>query len=178
MIDFQNDQGLGKYLSACHSPAVAFLILLGILLIGCSLKSHPADHVMEEKFQSNREDFNRLAMMLGEDSDIDRLSQKSVTLEENSKRSLTEERLRDYRGLFVKLGLTGGMYRDRGDAIRLIASPKHTLLMDSEKSYVYSATPPSPVVQSLDKVIGSDRGDQLPIYKQIADNWYLYYESW
>jgi hypothetical protein len=133
---------------------------------------------MEKRLQSNRADFDKLVKMLHEDHDIARLDQKFVFLTEDSNRQISKERLDEYRRLFVKLGLVGGMHRDKGGAVRLIASTKDTFLTNSEKSYVYSPTPPSRLAQSLNQVIGDNRGDQTPVYKEIADNWYLYYESW
>lgn len=158
-------------------PALSLLITT-IILTGCGNTSHPADQIMEQKLRSNRGDFDNLVKMLHEDHDVVRLDQKFIFLTEDSNRSISEERLGEYRRLFGKLGLVSGMHRDKEGAVRLIASTKDTFLTNSEKSYVYSRTPPSRLVESLDRVIKSDRGDQAPVYKEIADNWYLYYESW
>ncbi len=116
--------------------------------------------------------------MLGEDSDVVRLSNDFVFMSEGSRRSLSEERLSEYRRLFRELGIEAGMHRDDANTMRLIASSRGLLMVGSEKSYVYSSAEPSPLVESLDAVIRKDGGDQAPVYKRVSGNWYLYYESW
>jgi hypothetical protein len=141
------------------------------------LSSHPTDHQLEERLRSNQSDFDRLVVMLSEDNEIVRLDDKFVFFTEGANREVPEERLRAYRDLFAKLRLERGFHRDRDNALRFIASARD-VGASSEKSYIYSTTPPTPLVDSLDYVIERDRGEQKPVYKKLQGSWYLYYASW
>lgn len=156
-----------------------FAMLASVFVAGCGLSGHPSDEVLAQRLKSNEAKFNRLAAMLFEDSDIVRLCDDCVFLSEGASRQIPDERLREYRHLFKELGIEAGFHRDGANAVRLIAwSRGGAFLPGSEKSYVYSKVEPSPLVDSLDKVISRDRGDQSPIFRKLGDNWYLYYESW
>ncbi|MEJ7577790.1 MAG: hypothetical protein WKF74_12400 [Pyrinomonadaceae bacterium] len=155
-----------------------FLFFISVLfLVGCGSR-HPSDQVLEQRLRSREAEFERIVAMLGEDSDVVRLSNDFVFMSEGSRRSLSEERLSEYRRLFRELGIEAGMHRDGANTMRLIASSRGLLMVGSEKSYVYSSAEPSPLVESLDAVIRKDGGDQAPVYKRVSGNWYLYYESW
>ena len=157
-----------------------FLAIWALMFVaGCALTSHPSDEALAERLRSSELAFNRLAAMLFADSDIVRLSDQHVFLVEGSNRQISDERLREYRSLFKELGIEAGFHRDRGNALRLIASSKGgVFLPGSAKSYVYSRVEPSPMVDSLDKVMAGNRGDQAPIFRKLGGNWYLHYESW
>jgi hypothetical protein len=157
-----------------------FLAIWALMFVaGCALTSHPSDEALAERLKSSESAFNRLASMLFEDSDIVRLSDQHVFLAEGSNRQISDERLSEYRRLFKHLGIEAGFHRDSGNAVRLIASSKGgVFLPGSEKSYVYSKVEPWPIVDSLDKVMARNQGDQPPIFHKLSGNWYLYYESW
>lgn len=159
------------------SFAISLLAIL-VAVVGCSLASHPSDQVLEQRLQSHRADFDKLVNMLDEDSDIVRLDNKYVFLNGSSDRTVPKERLDEYRSLFTKLGLEGGIHRDKPEAIRLIASTKGMFFPTSEKSYVHSTTEFTQLVDSLDDIVERNRGGQSPVYKKVFGNWYLYYESW
>ena len=164
----------------CVSPRLTFpLLLLATILMGgaCKLSSHPTDQELEERLRLNQSDFDKLVVMLAEDKDIVRLDDKFVFFTEKVNRDVPEERLRAYRDLFAKLGLERGFYRDKDNVLRFIASARD-VVASSEKSYIYSTTPPAPLVDSLDQVIERDQGDQKPVYKKLHGGWYLYYASW
>ena len=154
------------------------LVASSLMILACNLASHPSDEVLEQRLRSHQEDFNKLVVMLQEDSDIVRLDHQYVFLNQNSDRTVPKERLETYRNLFSKLGLEGGIHRDKPEVIRFIASSKGMLVPNSEKSYVYSGIELAPLVSSLDAVIQYKRGDQRPVYKKLVNNWYLFYESW
>lgn len=156
---------------------VSFIIFALMFVEGCGLFSHPSDQSLEQRLKSHEAEFNQLVVMLFEDSDIVRLSNENVFLSEGN-RHISNERLREYRRLFKELDLEKGIYRDGVNTVRLIASSKGLFLAYSEKSYVYSKSELTPVVDSLDEVISRDRGDQSTVYRKLKDNWYLYYASW
>jgi hypothetical protein len=159
---------------------LAFSLLLFLFVVvgeACNLSPHPTDSELEQTLKSNQSDFDQLIRMLGEDEDIVRLDEKFVFLKDGSTRSVPDQRLKAYRELFVKLKLERGLQRDKDNALRFIASSVGSF-STSEKSYIYSPTPLTPLVDSLDQVIESDRGDHSPVYKKLYGGWYLYYASW
>lgn len=152
-------------------------LFLSVLLSGaCSYSLHPTDTEMEQTLNSHQSEFSTLIGMLNEDEDIVRLDEKFVFLTEGSTREVPPQRLAAYRGIFAKLRLERGFQRDR-IMPRFIASSGGTF-STSEKSYIYSTTPLTPQVDSLDQVIESDHGDQKPVFKKLHGDWYLYYASW
>ena len=153
------------------------LFLSFVLSGACSLSPHPTDTEMEQILKSHQSEFNTLIGMLNEDEDIVRLDEKFVFLTEGSTRSVPQERLAAYRSIFAKLRLQRGFQRDKNNALRFIAS-SGGVLSTSEKSYIYSTTPLTPLVDSLDQVIERDHGDQKPVFKKLHGDWYLYYASW
>ena len=156
---------------------ISFIIFTVIFVEGCGFFSHPSDQILEQRLRSHESEFNRLVVMLFEDSDIVRLSNENVFLSEGN-RHISDERLREYRHLFDELNLEKGIHRDGVNIVRLIASSKGLFLAYSEKSYVYSKSELNPIVNSLDEIISRDRGDQSTVYRKLKDNWYLYYASW
>jgi hypothetical protein len=117
--------------------------------------------------------------MLDEDSDVVRLGHDFVFFEKDSNREkLPAERMDEYRRLFGKLNLENGVHRPRPGVITLIASSNDGVFSKSEKSYVHSETALSPQVDSLDQVAEANNGDHPPVYKELANDWYLFYERW
>lgn len=143
----------------------------------CNLSPHPSDSELEGTLKSHQSDFDTLIRMLVEDEDIIRLDDKFVFFREGSNRNVPKERLVAYRNLFAKLRLERGFQRDKDNALRFIAS-SGGIVSTSEKSYIYSTTPLTPLVDSVDYVIERDHGDQKPVYKKLSGHWYLYYASW
>ena len=167
-----------KMLPVILKATTTFLLLAALTLVAsCGLGAHPSDQALEQRLRSDEADFNRLVAMLKEDSDIVRLGEDFVFLSEDSNRLIPKERLDEYRRLFRKLGLEAGFHRS-GSKLRLIASSKGMIIPNSEKSYVFSADELSPLVDSLERVIRDNRGDQPPVFKRLYGNWYIYYESW
>lgn len=164
-------------ISASPRIILSLLLLVSILMSAACKLSHPTDQELEQTLRANQSDFDRLVAMLAEDKDIVRLDDKFVFFTEKVNREVPEERLRAYRDLFAKLKLERGFYRDKDNALRFIASARD-VVASSEKSYIYSTTPPVPLVGSLDQVIERDQGDQKPVYKKLHGDWYLYYASW
>lgn len=162
-----------------YTSLILFLpfFLAVVLSGGCGASLHPTDAELEQILKSHQSDFNRLIQMLNEDADIVRLDEKFVFLTEGSTREVPQERLAVYRSVFAKLGLERGFQRDNNNALRFIAS-SGGFFSTSEKSYIYSPTQLTPLVDSLDTVIERDHGDQKPVFKKLHGDWYLYYASW
>lgn len=152
------------------------ILIFTTLFVACIL-NYPSDEVLEQRFHSNKAEFDKLIAMLDEDKDIVTLGLNYVFYKGESSREVSEERLNEYRKLFKKLKLNAGIYRDNESSVRLIIFKKGWLT-NSEKSYLYSSIEPSTLVNSLDDVIKNDAGNHRSVHKKIQDNWYLYYESW
>ncbi len=159
---------------------ISFVVCLAMthLMIGCgSIRSHPSDAVLEQRLRSHQSDFDNLVRMFEEDSDIVKITHKSVFFDKSPSRNLPTGRLEEYRSLFKTLQLEGGIKRERNQLL-LIASTKGLVIPNSGKTYVFSVREPAPLVESLDEVIKHHHGDQPPVYKKLFGNWYLFYESW
>ena len=75
--------------------------------------------------------------------------------------------------MFSKLNVKG-LTRPRGLEIEffLPVAEKREINRIVVKGYAYSLREPSPIVDSLD---GVSPKNQMPVFKKLNDNWYLYY---
>lgn len=154
-------------------------------LSSCSVGSsdvgltHPSDELMIRQFRKEQERFETLVKMLNKEKNLVEISLDSVIYERRQGENIQPKRLKLYRIFIEDLGLESIRMDSQNEKIRLVASLKGLLLVSSEKSYVYSTFDQTPLVDSLDEFIRSNRfEDQPPIYKRISPNWYLFYESW
>lgn len=160
-------------------------LLIGLLLIAgfqTACGSHPTDGQLSRTFKLNEAEFDKLISMANEDHNVVRIAYDFTWLDGNlswprpeSELGFSKERWDEYRGLFTKLGLHGGILR-RNDQLFLIASTKGSSLGGSAKGYTYSTEPISPLLESLDHV-STKMKDRVPVYKNFKNNWYLYYEE-
>lgn len=167
-------------ISLCAS--VGSLLLFAYCLVACDVRV--TDKQLIDKFNVKRTDFEMLVEMANQDRRVVRIASDFIWLDDNlnwprpeSDLGMSKERWDQYRSLFVKLGLRGGISRrtDLPKAIFLIAATEGISLGGSAKGYVFSSEPLSPLVDSLDDV-SAPMKDRVPIYRKVADNWYLYYE--
>ena len=155
------------------------LALFGLLAVGCSsLNPTPTDKSMEEKFRANEADFKKIVTMFREDK-LSRLRPDAAYTEPNGelnpavKVELPVPRMEEYRRLLRQIGSDGMESMSNNQAIILYVFTGKGGWFSSdyrEKSYVYSETPPEPIVDSLDQ----DKTKQIG-YKKITDIWYLKY---
>lgn len=164
------------------TSAVGFVLLLAYCVLACDIRV--SDEELIDKFKARRTDFEMLVEMANQDRRLVRIASDFTWLDDNlnwprpeSDLGFSKDRWDQYRSLFVRLGLRGGLSRrtDLPQAIFLIAATKGISLGGSAKGYVYSTEPLSPVLNSLDDVSAPMR-DRVPVYKKLDDNWYLYYE--
>jgi hypothetical protein len=161
------------------SRIALFSILVAVaFFVGSRVAPHPSDREMEQRLIAHEAEFNRLIDMLFEDKEIAIIDYDYVFPEQGSSITISNERLREYRSLFRKIGLDVGAARDNPNTIRLVASRKGLFLPRSEKSYVYSKIEPTPLVDSLDEIAKENSGKHSPVYRRLKGNWYLYYEIW
>ncbi|MEJ7847472.1 MAG: hypothetical protein WKF92_05220 [Pyrinomonadaceae bacterium] len=153
---------------------IASLTLL-IFSINCHI-GLPSEAKLTKKFLENKADFYGLATMLNEDDNIVRLSDDYVFYTGPDERTISEERVGEYRQILHKLGIENGIHRDNPRSVRLIASSQGIPIATYSKSYLYSTENPESLVESIDKFVSHRK--QSPVYKKLEDNWYLEYESW
>lgn len=156
-------------------------LLVVVLMSGFAMTAcgHPSDVSMEERFAVHENDFDQLLAMSKEDLRVARIpgeDRKDVT----KPPELTEQRWENYRSLFHKTSLEGGIDRTRDypTATFFVASSSSMLNGPSIKGYVYSDVPLSPLVASLDGKLPPEVGPTkhgLFAFKSIKPNWYLYY---
>lgn len=150
----------------------AWLVPIGGVI---RLPSGHSDAAMEANFWQHREQFEQLVQMSNEDAAMTRIAHEFTWPENAVELGFTEVRWNRYRTLFQQTELSGGLVR-RKDGTVIFLFWLYGLVTGGEtKGYVYSPSPLHPVVDSLDDL--SIPVESLkPIYKQIAENWYMFYE--
>lgn len=166
--------------------SLVFILLSG-LFFSCD-NEHPSDSRLLVNFQSHETEFNRLIKMVTDDAKVVRISPEYTWLDDNftwprpeSELGITKARWEEYRQIFRKLGLEEGIawYTIPDGPVLLLASVRGKFAGGSEKGYAFSTKPLSPLVESLDhtQVGGKTQRPDLPVYRKINNNWYLYYKK-
>ncbi|MBC7881657.1 MAG: hypothetical protein H7Y37_10025 [Anaerolineae bacterium] len=137
---------------------------------------HTSDRILEKVFYSQQPIFEELIVMFDDDSKIERISFDTNYLVDDPNRpaadiGFTEARWNQYRNIFSKLKLKGGISRHvERHSIHLIASVISYLIGGSGKGYVYSKIPLKPLLSSLDNI----QVNQISYKKLMKENWYLF----
>jgi len=161
--------------------------LMLIFSVGCDLVfdiPHPPDGSLIKNFQGHEANFDLLARMSQEDSDLIRIApnftwtQKSAAWPRpESELGFSRQRWDEYRGLFRKLDLKSGILNYQPDQILFLASTKGLVTGGSSKGYAYSVKEPPLIVESLDNYSFKDsKKDMNIVYRKLKGNWYLFYE--
>lgn len=156
---------------------VPVLIIIGIISAATLFYAyqvnfpHYSDSKMEENFLKNEADFNQLVEMFNADSDVDMIIGGAAYAFEKTDRTVSKERLEQYKALLnktkVNYGIRRNQYTDPQKIILVSTSSSsepdeyyqsHT----TSKGFIYSPTEPSDA-------------DGRSKYKKIKENWYLYY---
>ena len=154
------------------------LILLVTLLIGCSPSPPPNDDTLLETFRNHRSDFETLANMLIEDTDLQMVARGYTRPDNVYELGISGQRILDYRELLRKLDLLSIQRHQEG--ISLTAYAGGALPDDGiYKGYVYfpdglPARLRSSLVDNLDN-LGWNPDHTTSLYRQIDDNWYLWF---
>jgi hypothetical protein len=164
------------------------IALLLVLVIGCGLdfdSPHPSDDSLIKNFKTHEADFDMLARMCQEDSNLIRIApdftwtDKSVAWPRpESELGFSRQRWDEYRSLFRKLELKSGILNYQPDLVLFLASTKGLVTGGSMKGYAYSVKAPLLITESLD-----DYRFKAPIkdiniaYRKLKGNWYLFYET-
>lgn len=153
---------------------VYFLIISLIFVSTCNYFAQPPDAVVEDIFQNHRPELERLVEMLKEDKEIVRLTGKDVFYVNGAKTEISAERFDQFKSLLETIGLKNGLHRDNEFTVRFLPFENRPF-QNSEKSLVYSTEDLKPVQDSLDNL---PSGKQPSVYKELAEDWYISYESW
>jgi hypothetical protein len=149
----------------------------------------PSDAALRARFDAHRIDFERLVAMASEDKHLTRIAPDFTWLDDDvswprKDVGISEARWNEYRQLFQRVGAKVGISRSEDSpAIFISIFTQGIVPSGSEKGLVYSRTPLTPVLKSLDERIpdelrdGPDRSHVL-VYRPIEDHWYIYYEQW
>lgn len=91
----------------------------------------------------------------------------------------SQQRWDDYCSRFRRLSISMGILK-RGDSVWFMASAQGMFGRGSSKGYVYSPTRLSPCVSDLEgydpPASAVDANYHYIVYKELKENWYLYYE--
>ena len=148
-----------------------------------------SDEALQARFLAHRADFEKLAAMANEDKHLSRIAPDFTWLDDDvswprKDVGISEQRWNDYRQLFQKVGTTDGIIRNEDSPGIFIPIFSQGLVPSGcEKGLVYSQTPLTPILNSLDKRIphklgdGPDRSHVLA-YKHIEGPWYIFYQQW
>lgn len=157
-----------------HPLIIPLLICIG--LCGCSTIGYPSDRLLQARFRSAEADFNKLASMFKEDSHLFKLDRESAYSSWDTKADLPQQRMDEYRHLLTKLKLVSvNRGEASGDVYLLVWTSRRMLFGAKSKYYLYAETPPEPLVDSLDKLLG---GTEAFAHKKISNNWYLLLHVW
>ena len=177
-----------RILQTCCLALLSLFFFRGCDSVSVLGDSHSPDAKLIANFQSHEKDFDQLIQMAKEDPHVVRIASDFTWLDSDyhwprpdSQIGFSQERWNEYRNMFSKLGLNGGLAWSWDHSIFLTASAKGLTISGSEKGYVFSEKPLSPTFDSLDNMHQEIREGRvkpgLPVYRKIKDGWYLYYEG-
>lgn len=151
---------------------------IGSTLICCA---HPTDAVLLKNFQTHRAEFEELRTMFAKDQRLGRVAPtftrsasffSGAPLPEGP--DLSEARLKQYRELFRRTGLSAGIEGyDNKEYILFHASSRGLSVSGSSKGYSYMLSPPKLLVADLDSYRSQASGS-FNAYRHVEENWYLY----
>jgi len=162
-------------------------LLLALSGISCSfvqgqLTELPKDATLVARFADQRGDFDKLLRMSNEDSKLLRIAadftwvageKKTGEIGKDRPLGFSPERWEEYKAVFSKLGLRGGLVRSEdGTMIMLIAHAQGIVPAGLEKGYVFTTVPLNCDAESLD-IPGALRERKFAC-KELGGNWYLY----
>ena len=161
------------------------VIALLILTCGCGM---PSDSHLREKFAHERSGFVELVRMSNQDEHVAVISRDFTYLDTDASWpreniGFSEERWNEYRRMFRKLGIDGGLARreDYPSTVFINVYGSGGVLASSAKGLVYSDRLLSPLVSSLDafprELYEKQKGHAI-IFERLEDNWYMYREEY
>jgi hypothetical protein len=174
--------------SSIHSSRSLLVCSAFALLVSVSwwayAKEHPSDAQLKREFAQRRGDFVKLVEMSDEDKHVIRIASDFTWLDTDASWprknvGLSPGKWNAYRSLFRKLGIAHGLSRreDYPSAVFFLVSGSGIVPSGSEKGFVYSPRPLSPIQDSLDRFRPKDSNQDIFTFEPISDNWYLFLED-
>ena len=175
-----------------HTRVLIVAVGLGAVgVLGSAVNHHlkSSDAALTRQFLAHRADFERIVAMANVDTHLTRIAPDFTWLDNNvawprEDIGISEQRWDEYKRLFRSVGTSVGIIRySKSSRVYIPLVDEGLVPSGAEKGVVYSPTPLSPVLRSLDEKPpdklwdGPDRSHVLA-YKPIENHWYLYYEQW
>ena len=91
------------------TPLIAILLLAILALFGGCSSKHQPDQTLIDNFQSHKSEFDQLLHMFLADKALGRVAYDFTRPENPQSIGISQERLKEYRGLFDKLDLSAGI---------------------------------------------------------------------
>src|SRR5579872_1012027 len=135
----------------------SLVVASALLIVGYGwLTGPPSDATLERQFPGREADLRQLVLMAQQDKHLDRIAPDFTWLDTDASWpranvGLSHERWNRYRELFRHVGLPVGIEEDTG-AIFFPIYNAGIVPAGFSKGYVYSEKPPSPIVESLDRM--------------------------
>ena len=162
-----------RIVSAIHKAGRLMVPMSLILFLGCS--KIPSDAKLKELFYAHRDDFNKLVQMSEQDVRVVRIDFDFNIMDTDSgpqkNVGLSPERWQEYRVLFQKLGLKGGLERPENtrSTILFYAQCEGSAVDGDCKGIAYSNKPVAPTQNSLDSMPRDGT-----FYVPLSPSWYLF----
>lgn len=149
---------------------------------GIGFAHPPADAVMEEKFFTYEAEFNHLAELWRQDSELQGIGFHSCGSanppqwpQSYWQEKIPEDRWKEYCGLSEKLGIPG---LGRSELLKLdimaeVSAEPEVFGCLVLKGYAHATKEPTPLVESLDEV-PAQAGEM--VFKKVKGDWYLFYQ--
>lgn len=168
---------------------LVLLLGLGVFAMRNSMNwygdnSLPTDAALDKEFRQREADLELLVKMARVDYRVVRIASDFTWLDNNagwprpeSELGFSQERWQEYRSLFKKLNLDGGILQEtQGEIIYLISAKKGMVTNGTLKGYAYSVKELEPILQSLDDPTAMPKGKRVA-FKRLKEHWYLFYMS-
>lgn len=173
--------------SAVLIVAIMFLSIASVWACTALVSDKFSDKEMSDLFIKNQNDFDTLAKMSDSEDNVVRVADAFTRTKKSwawprpeSEWGISQARWDEYKLLFNRLGIKGGMDRAQiGDSdvwatyFVMRACGHFSGCNDREKGYVHSTSQPQPLVESIDNIPPAMRREDH-LYMQIAPDWYIY----
>jgi hypothetical protein len=164
---------------------ILFVVLAG-MIAGCGSGGMPSDAVMRDRFSRNQQDLITLVQMSNHDQHVVVINPNFTYLDTDVSWPRTnigfpESRWDEYRNLFRKLGVVGLSRRtDYSPSVFIECYGSGGALASSNKGYVYSENPLSPIATSLNRMPQElyDAKGHAIAFIPLAQDWYIYREEY
>jgi len=160
------------------------IIAVCVLVVAACRSSFQSDAALMFLFAQHRDEFQTLVKMANEDIHLIRITPSFTTLDDDNEWprqniGIPQKRWAEYKRLFSRVrtdGITKPL--DSPQRVEFPINEAGMAPAGSSKGLVYSSTPLTPVLPSLDvrppDRYSDDKG-HTRVYRQIEDHWYIYF---